>query len=79
MIIPIEVGELAIRTDNGRVLLIAHHVEGEKVVNVMLSLSPLAAHNLGAVLPDYSEQAANEIIYRTVDEVMNKFRRQDND
>lgn len=55
MIINVEVGDLHIRVNDGRVNLIAY---GENGKHVMLSLSVLAAHNLAVVLPDYKEEAA---------------------
>jgi hypothetical protein len=67
MIIPLEAGDLRACTDGDRVNLIAHHVvEGEdgqrKMVNVCLSLSPLAAHNLAAILPHLEEAASSVTI-----------------
>jgi hypothetical protein len=67
MIIPIEAGDLRACTEDDRVNLIAHHVvEGEdgqrKMVNVCLSLSPLAAHNLAVILPHLKEAAAEVTI-----------------
>lgn len=55
MIFNVEVGELHVRTADGRVYLVVHD---ENRQSVMFSLSPLAAHNLGLVLPDYTREAA---------------------
>ena len=55
MIFNVEVGELHVRTADGRVYLVVHD---ENRQSVMFSLSPLAAHNLGIVLPDYAREAA---------------------
>jgi hypothetical protein len=66
MIIKVEVGELQVRTDGERVNLITHAGDGP---SVCLSLSPLAAHNLGVVLPDYVQEAAGAAIGNIVGEM----------
>jgi hypothetical protein len=58
MIINVEAGELFARTDDGRVNLIVHADEG----NFCLALSPLAANNLGILLPDLAAEAAGATI-----------------
>lgn len=68
MQINVEVGELRVGVSDGRVSLIVHDVAGDppQMRNVELSLSPLAAHNLGVVLPDYAREAADEEIAAAV-------------
>lgn len=56
----IEVGELTVRTESGRVNLIHHPSDDRR--SIMLSLSPMAANNLGIVLPDYVVEAASSAI-----------------
>lgn len=56
----IEVGELTVRTDDERVNLIHHPSDGRR--SFMLSLSPMAAHNLGVVLPDHATEAGGNTI-----------------
>lgn len=64
MIINVEVDELIVRTDSSRVNLIHRSVVDGAHRNIMLSLSQLAAHNLGVVLPDYAQEAARNCIER---------------
>jgi hypothetical protein len=66
MIINVEAGELAIRVDGERVNLVHHSAE---TGDVMISLSQLAAHNLGVVLPDLAREAGNAIIGNSVNEM----------
>lgn len=58
MQVNVEVGELYARTNGERVSLVVHADQG----NIELSLSQLAAHNLGVVLPHLAQEAADASI-----------------
>lgn len=59
----VEAGTLRPREENGRVILPVYPMHGEPVE---LALSPLAAHDLGMVLPGLVEQAAGRPIVEVV-------------
>ena len=65
MRVMIETGELYARVNGDRVSLIVHADQG----NIELSLSPLAAHNLGVVLPGLAREAACADIASAVKEM----------